>query len=506
MKVSHTEVGSKPPTNAIDGYFWLNTNNYELYIYDGVVGSWVQVSGKTQELGPESVGLLNLKNNILDPTGGLEFNTEGIRISRINPRSVTLIIDSLAGADYENGISHEGKSLNEIVDSYEVLNKFKSIQDAMLWLRDKADALIKEINIVFDSNIIESYDLNLFKFEPNGYGYDFHNCSKVNYASNVQVNYFSSGYWSYVNKQTDYIGQMTKLEISSSPLNISSYKTPLFIDRNSSFYGLHFMFNVSSGSSAPSSFIKVKSCQATFCHCKISFESSSGLSQSSDSIFCCEDHGLLKITSNNFGANERLKYNYDPDNCKVKNLGYCVNINTGISLDLIDPQNLGKIGHAIEIELNDNMRFNYIFEAKKYGAIEIVEERPNLSNKLGSESSGFHFAGTANIRFSNFVYLEEHSRFKSNTKFSKNSGANDTLAALSAFMSSKIYGSVFVDNYLTSDLNINSLDNLQTFVSPGLPGTMSSDVIDYGDFGNLSYNGPEWQTVAGLENDEDYLI
>jgi hypothetical protein len=445
-----------PPSNPLDGTFWLEESTYELFVYVASIGQWIQVSGGIANVPDASIVPSMLNANVVEPSGGIELSSNGLKLSNTLTETIILYVNTFSGVSLDQQLNHIAKSEHQYINhGYYVNDRFKSLQDTYIWINKNINSINSIIHIVHETDIEETFNPHVVRTGP--LGRSAANDTTI-YSNNSigEINHWSLSYWNYVNGDTDYVKNgLTKVILNQGSAFIEG-GCPFWYQNNCAFHGIHFVFDGGDvGLHRNQALFLAVNCAVSFHYCKVTVRQNSQGPIPLKTIFKAENGGAIKVGANECGQfikNRATIYrSQNPDDHFYS--FYQSNAVNEYTVNTIDPFAMSSISdqlasdgtkqsavnqitfpdfssewtlnaterssHALEIE-SSLVSFYSIFEASSHSVIDISEKRINYNSLLGTECSALHFSGRGQISFSYFVKMSNFCLFKSNTKFSQN--------------------------------------------------------------------------------------
>jgi hypothetical protein len=445
-----------PPSNPLDGTFWLEESTYELFVYVASIGQWIQVSGGVSNIPDGSITPSMLSSDIVETAGGLDLSSSGLKLSNTLTETIILYINAFTGVNLNQQQNHIDKSSHQYIEhGYYVNDRFKNLQDTYIWINKNINSINSVIHIVHETDIEETFNPHVVRTGPLGRAAP--NDTTI-YSNNAigEINHWSLSYWNYVNGEADYVQNgLTKVILNQGSAFIDG-GCPFWYQNNCAFHGIHFLFDGGDvGLHRNQALFLAVNCAVSFHYCKVTVRQNSQGSIPLKTIFKAENGGAIKVGANECGqfiVNRSTVYNAQNPNDHFYSF-YQANVVNQYNVNIIDPFAMSSISnqlatdgrkqslidqitfpefssewaldaterssHALEIE-SSLVLFYSIFEASNHSVIDISEKRINYNSLLGTECSALHFSGRGQISFSYFVKMSNFSLFKSNTKFSQN--------------------------------------------------------------------------------------
>ena len=401
----------------------------------------------TGKIANDAVTLDKLNPNIIDPSGGLELGTNGLKIATSGTALIVVLrLNASTGIDLNSGTSHVARN----ADGVTVTDKFKTITEAYQWLSENIASTSVTINIVIETNITESTSANYFLITNNRLG---------------EVRIWSEGLYNHragTPPSTEITPPVVTINVDQS----SSYASRFVFWFNNStvIRGIHFVANYGAKGGEYHAFMRALDCNLTLTYCKIEITSSVSTNRVMDVL----NNATLRITSDMFASDV-----------------------SGHE----DPFTNGGRAHALEIDITGcSGTLGQCLSIANSSALEMNEFRSGADRDL----SGLHFSGNGTATMGVFANFLASSRLTLNTKVSRNS--NTTIVSSSVF-----------DGQGYNTLSFGTYTEQGTTEFSKLPGTISyasgftspEDFSANETFGSNKATGPV--ATVSLDTEADYF-
>ena len=401
----------------------------------------------TAKIASDAVTLDKLNPNIIDPNGGLELGTNGLKVATSgNALRVVLRLNASTGIDLNSGTSHVARDS----DGVTITDKFKTITETYQWLNENITSSSVTINIVIETNITESTSAAFFLYTKNRFG---------------EVKIWSEGLYNHrggTPPSTQITPPVVTINVDQSSSHSSRFV--FWFNNSTVIRGIHFIANYGAKGGEYHAFARALECRVTFTYCKIEITSSVSTNRVLESV----NNALVRITSDMFHSDV-----------------------SGHE----DPFTNGGRAHALEIDITGCAGvLGQCFSVANASAIEMNEFRSGADRDL----SGLHFSGNGTATMSVFGDLLASSRFNLSTKVSRNS--NTTIVSSSVF-NGQGYNTLSFGTY--TEQGTTEFTKLPGSISYASGFTSPEDFSANETFGSSKASGPV--ATVSLDTEADYF-
>lgn len=400
----------------------------------------------TAKIANDAVTLDKLNPNIIDPSGGLELGTNGLKIATsASALNVVLRLNATTGIDLNSGTSHVARNADQIT----VTDKFKTIAETYQWLNDNISSTGISVDIVIETNITETASTAYFvRTTDDRLG---------------TVRFWSQGLY-------DNLGTPSATQITPPVVTINVDQNSSFASRfifwfgnTTVFRGIHFVANYGAKGGEYHAFARALGCRVTFIYSKITLTSSVNTNRVLESV----NNALMRVTSDMYASTTNGHE---------------------------DPFTNGGRAHGLEIDVTGCTGIGFCIGVSNQSAFEAVEFRSGADRDL----SGIHFSGNGTLAMNYFMDLRASSRYNINTKVSRNS--NTTITSNSVF-DGQGYNTLTLDTY--TEQGTTEYSKLPGTIAYASGFTTPEDFSANATFGSSKASGPV--ATVSLDTEADYF-
>lgn len=367
-------------------------------IADGAVNTSKIADGNvtTAKIADDAVTLNKLNGDIVDPSGGLEIGTNGLKLATSAAATkVQLNVNSTTGVAFVNGTTHQDRTSGFIVT-----DKFVNVTDAIAWMANNLASTSVRVDLIIETDTTETMD-----------GQYWWRTNSTRYGN---INIWGKPLYDQHPWTTPPSSAITNptITVNVDQNTSKSSRFMVWAENVITIRGVNWTCNMGSKSNEFHALFRSlgNASRVTFSYNKVKATSNSGtrLSRGFDSV----NGAMIRITSDLFTQHA----------------------------DRYDPLGNGGRAHGLELDLVGVPIVDNVFAVSNGASFELIEFRPDTTTDL----SGLHFVGSGTANIGNVFYMQAGSRVETNSKVTRSSS---TTMSGSSVVRAIGYNSVFFNAY-----------------------------------------------------------